>query len=55
MTGLDQRLTHFERISPSSPDRKRAKNDDDQSMDTNPAAITPAQAGMHKPIPSELS
>jgi hypothetical protein len=55
MDGLNQRLTTFERSSPASPNRKRAKNDEDITMDTAPAAVTPAQPGMDKPQHSDLN
>jgi hypothetical protein len=55
MNGLDQRLSNFERTSPTSPERKRSKNAEDEAMDTSPAAVTPAPAGMPNPLPSTLS
>jgi hypothetical protein len=55
MDGLDQRLSTFERSSPTSPDRKRAKNDDKILMDTDSAAVTLAQPGMDKHQHSELT
>jgi hypothetical protein len=55
MDGLNQRLSNFERSSPTSLDRKRAKNDEETTMDTDPAAVTPAPAGMDKTQHSELT